>query len=175
MEIVGEPIPTNNETVEEQNTSMTPEEINNIVDNAGEYRQRNISKKEDCLHFRSVIYSEFDMIEANLAYDFGEESRKSYRWKSTDERTVMLAKFISNIWQAHPFNDGNTRTDMIFLQKYLNKLEIDHDNKIFENNFQYFRSQIRVLTVFVHVKDRHRLLQKGHLLLNILPKDFACL
>lgn len=116
--------------------------FNGLIDTAGEIRTRNISRREDCLHFRSVIYSEYDMILDNITYDFAEESKKNYRGKSTDEKTVMISKFVSNIWQAHPFNDGNTRTDMIFLQKYLDHLQIYYDNRIFENNFNYFRNAL---------------------------------
>ncbi len=116
--------------------------FNSIVDDAGCYRQKNISKREECLHARSVIYSDYDMIEDNLTYDLNKEQQTSYYRKSTDERSVLLSDFVSHIWQAHPFSDGNTRTDMVFLQKYLDHLELDYDNRIFDNNFTYFRNAL---------------------------------
>lgn len=30
-----------------------------------------------------------------------------------------ITKFSSNIWQVHPFREGNTRTTAIFIEKYL--------------------------------------------------------
>jgi len=116
--------------------------FNNIENHAGVIREKNISKKEECLHFRSVIYCSHDMILDSITYDFKEEAKHSYRRKSMDEKTVMLSKFISNIWQAHPFCDGNTRTDMVFLRKYLEYLDIYHNPDIFTNNFAYFRNAL---------------------------------
>ena len=113
-----------------------------ILENAGNYRTTNLSRKEDCLHFRSVIYSPFQDIEKNLDYDFNLEKTKHYKGKSLDEKTVLLSKFLSNIWQAHPFSNGNTRTDMIFIQKYLEKLQIDYDPCVFDENFVYFRNAL---------------------------------
>ena len=116
--------------------------FNSIIDNAGEYRKKNISKKEECLYARTVIYSPYDLIIDNLSYDFQQERNNIYRKKSVDEITSKLSIFISHIWQAHPFSDGNTRTDAIFLQKYLEFLNIDYDNHIFDANFNYFRNAL---------------------------------
>ena len=53
-----------------------------------------------------------------------------------------ITKFSSNIWQVHPFREGNTRTTALFIEKYLislgyNYLNIKEDNsyliKFYEN------------------------------------------
>lgn len=116
--------------------------FHDLRNDAGIIRTRNISKKEECLYYRSVIYSTFDMIENNINYDLENEKTRHYKGKSTDEKVSLLSSFLSNIWQAHPFNDGNTRTDMIFIQKYLTKLNIDYNTKVFDNNFIYFRNAL---------------------------------
>ena len=38
---------------------------------------------------------------------------------SLDESIKHLCKFTSNIWQVHPFCEGNTRTTAVFMIKYL--------------------------------------------------------
>ncbi len=116
--------------------------FNGIISTAGEIRNTNISKKEECLHFRSVIYSDYDMILDNINYDFEREKKNIYWRKGINERVQMLSIFISNIWQAHPFFDGNTRTDMVFLRKYLEYLDIYHNPLVFEENFSYFRNAL---------------------------------
>ena len=36
-----------------------------------------------------------------------------------------LAKFVSGIWQIHPFREGNTRTTAVFTIKYLRSIGFD--------------------------------------------------
>lgn len=72
------------------------------------------------------------------------ETEKSFAYigLSIDETIKHLAKFISNIWQIHPFGEGNTRTVAVFFIKYLRNLGFSVENDMFEKNSWYFRNAL---------------------------------
>ena len=53
-----------------------------------------------------------------------------------------ITKFSSNIWQAHPFREGNTRTTALFIEKYLISLGYNVDNTLFKDKSVYFRNAL---------------------------------
>ncbi|MCQ2588594.1 MAG: Fic family protein [Treponema sp.] len=109
---------------------------------AGSFRDYNISKKEWVLDGESVLYANADMIRQTLDYDFAQEKAFDYSTLSTDEKVNHLARFIANIWQIHPFGEGNTRTTAVFAIKYLNSLGFKVNNEPFEKNSWYFRNSL---------------------------------
>ena len=54
-----------------------------------------------------------------MDYDFSTEKQFSYEDLSVDEAVKHLAKFASDIWQIHPFSEGNTRATAVFMIKYI--------------------------------------------------------
>lgn len=108
----------------------------------GEYRPNNITKKEPILEGDSVIYDHYSTIADSLAYDFHQESDFDYRRKSPEEMVKHIKKFISGIWQIHPFGEGNTRTVTVFMIKYLRSLGFTVDNEPFKENSRYFRDAL---------------------------------
>lgn len=53
-----------------------------------------------------------------------------------------LAKFASNIWQIHPFCEGNTRATAVFMIKYMKTFGFKVNNEAFEKNSWYFRNAL---------------------------------
>ena len=90
-----------------------------IYKHAGAYRTVNISKKEWVLGGDTVMYSSYDMLRETLEYDFELEKRVDYNALNVDLAIKQICKFISGIWQIHPFREGNTRTTAVFTMKYL--------------------------------------------------------
>ena len=109
---------------------------------AGSFRDYNISKKEWVLDGESVLYANCDMIKQTLDYDFAQEKAFDYSNLSMDEKIKHLARFIANIWQIHPFGEGNTRTTAVFTIKYLNSLGFKVNNEPFDKNSWYFRNAL---------------------------------
>lgn len=109
---------------------------------AGEYRDKNLTKKEPILGNETVKYANYFMIEDTLAYDFGEERKVRYSQMRKDEIVERISKFTSSIWQVHPFREGNTRTTAVFIERYLNSLGFDIDNEPFKENALYFRNAL---------------------------------
>lgn len=113
-----------------------------IYTHAGTTRNKNIGKKEWILNNESVKYADYREIESLLYYDFKKEKEFSYKGLNKYQIISHIARFISNIWQIHAFNEGNTRTVVVFLIKYLRYLGYCIDNTIFEKNSWYFRNTL---------------------------------
>lgn len=77
-----------------------------IYDHAGMVRPYNITKQEWVLRGETVLYAA-DSIRATLEYDFQTEKLFSYQRLTLQEFIKHLSKFTSDIWQIHPFCEGN--------------------------------------------------------------------
>ena len=102
----------------------------------------NFKKKEWVLNNDSVIYASYEMIEDSLKYDFSLEKDFSYRDLSEKEIVSHLSRFISYIWQIHPFIEGNTRTISVFFIKYLKFLGFNVKYETFAGNSWYLRNAL---------------------------------
>lgn len=114
-----------------------------IYEHAGKIRKNNILKKEWVLDGESVLYGNAEILEETLAYDLLQEKKFNYKGLSLPEIIEHLANFTSDLWQIHPFSEGNTRTTAVFLIKYLHKLGFnDVNNSLFADNSWYFRNAL---------------------------------
>jgi len=124
-----------------------------VFKHAGQIRQYNITKKEWVLNGDTVIYADFTSIRDTLDYDFATEKQFSYEGLSVEESVRHLAKFASDIWQIHPFCEGNTRATAVFMIKYMKTFGFRVNNDAFEKNSWYFRNAL--------VRANYNDLQKG--------------
>ena len=113
-----------------------------IYKEAGKYRDYNFTKKEWILNDDTVTYSSYETLKETIEYDFDQERNFSYKDLSLDESISHLSRFISNIWQVHPFCEGNTRTTAVFLIKYLRTFGFNVNDEIFADNSWYFRNAL---------------------------------
>ena len=90
----------------------------------------------------TVIYAAWDSIKDTLDYDFSTEKQFSYEALSVDASVKHLAKFASDIWQIHPFCEGNTRATAVFMIKYMKTFGFRVNNDAFEKNSWYFRNAL---------------------------------
>ena len=109
---------------------------------AGNIRDYNISKKEWVLKGKSVVYAGSDMIRDTLNYDFDAERHFDYSGLGIDKSICHITEFISNLWQIHPFGEGNTRSTAVFSIKYLRLLGFEVSNTLFAENSWYFRNAL---------------------------------
>ena len=126
-----------------------------VFKHAGQIRQYNITKKEWVLNGDTVIYADFTSIRDTLDYDFATEKQFSYEGLSVESSVRHLAKFASDIWQIHPFCEGNTRATAVFMIKYMKTFGFGFkvNNDAFEKNSWYFRNAL--------VRANYNNLQKG--------------
>ena len=113
-----------------------------ILDGPGQVRSFNFVKKEWVLDGASVTYGDYRELENTLQYDFEQEKKYRYDNLSLDEIIEHLAIFVSNLWQIHAFEEGNTRTTAVFFIKYLRSLGFDVTNDIFAKYAWYFRNSL---------------------------------
>ncbi len=138
------------EILSEKAFNFSPTELLNIhkrlfidiFDGAGVYRDYNITKKEWVLNGDTVTYASFQSIKETLEYDFEQEKTFSYRGLGLDESIKHLCSFTADIWQIHPFCEGNTRTTAVFIIKYLRTFGFDIKTQVFADNSWYFRNSL---------------------------------
>ena len=113
-----------------------------VFTHAGQIRQYNITKKEWVLKGDTVTYAAWNSIKDTLDYDFATEKQYSYEGLSMERCVKHLAKFASDIWQIHPFCEGNTRATAVFIIKYMKTFGFKVNNDAFEKNSWYFRNAL---------------------------------
>ena len=95
----------------------------------------------------------------------------SYQGLSIDKIIEHITEFTSNIWQIHPFGEGNTRTTAIFIIKYLNTLGFKICSEVFANHSWYFRNALvranyNDLSKKIHSTNKYLILFFENLILN---------
>jgi len=113
-----------------------------IYDLAGKYRNYNITKKEPVLNGKSVVYADYSSILELLSYDFNEEGMVDYSVLPYETQIKKIGNFTANIWQIHPFCEGNTRTTALFMEKYLRSLGYNVNNDLFQRYSVFFRNAL---------------------------------
>ncbi|MBQ8012867.1 MAG: Fic family protein [Treponema sp.] len=140
------------EILSEKSFSFTPNQLLSIHERlfkglfykvkAGQFRTYNITKREWALDGDTVLYANADLIRETLNYDFENEKNFDYSCLSREETVTHIARFVANIWQIHPFGEGNTRTTAVFTIKYLRSLGFAVNNEPFEKASWYFRNSL---------------------------------
>ena len=113
-----------------------------VFEHAGKIRTYNITKKEWVLKGDTVIYASWNSIKDTLDYDFRTEKEFSYEGLSLNDSIKHLVKFASDIWQIHPFAEGNTRATAVFIIKYMKTFGMKIDNDAFKKHSWYFRNAL---------------------------------
>lgn len=101
----------------------------------------------------TVLYVNAEDLRRAIEYDLEQERNFSYKGLSLDEVVAHIAKFVSNLWQIHPFGEGNTRTTAVFTIKYLRSIGFDVNNDLFAEHSWYFRNAL--------VRANYRNVRKG--------------
>lgn len=120
---------------------------------AGKIRDYNITKKEWVLRGDTVFYVSAPDIRRAIEYDLEQEHAFDYSLVDRNELVEHIAKFVSGIWQIHPFGEGNTRTTAVFAILYLRSLGFNVENDLFAKHSWYFRNAL--------VRANYQNVQKG--------------
>ena len=113
-----------------------------VYEFAGEFRKVDFSKCEQILNNDSVAYGDCKTLEQSLEYDISLEKVKNYDAMNIVDVINNITNFSANIWQTHPFREGNTRTTALFIEKYLVSLGYNVDNTMFKEKSVYFRNAL---------------------------------
>jgi fido (protein-threonine AMPylation protein) len=134
----------------EQTFSFSPTGLSSIHERvfdgvfkfAGSFRTCNISKQEWVLRGESVLYVSYIELKRALQHDFDIEKEFSYKNITPIDMIKHFARFISGIWQIHPFREGNTRTTAVFAIKYLRAMGFLVTNDLFLEHSWFFRNAL---------------------------------
>ena len=113
-----------------------------VLIHAGKLRKYDISKKEWVLRGDSVHYLNWEDLERAIDYDLQQEKAFSYRGLSETEKVSHICRFVSGLWQIHPFGEGNTRTTAVFAIQYLRSIGYQVTNNMFADHSWYFRNAL---------------------------------
>ena len=114
-----------------------------VFKHAGQFRDYDITKKEWVLDGDTVLYASCTQLQATLEYDMAQEKQFDYTNLALPDAIRHIADFVANIWQIHPFREGNTRTTAVFTIKYLRSIGFQNiDNTLFEQHSWFFRNAL---------------------------------
>lgn len=113
-----------------------------VYEFAVNFRIVDFSKPEIILNNDSVAYGNSKTLKESLEYDISLELEKNYKDMNMVEVIKNITKFSFNIWQVHPFREGNTRTTALFIEKYLINLGYNVDNSLFKEKSVYYRNAL---------------------------------
>ncbi len=114
----------------------------NVFDHAGIIRDYDITKKEWVLKGDTVNYLNWEDIRRAIDYDIQLERDFSYKGLSEEDKVKHICRFVSGLWQIHPFREGNTRTTAVFTIQYLRSIGYKVSNDMFQNHSWYFRNAL---------------------------------
>ena len=124
-----------------------------VFKHAGKLRDYDITKKEWVLREEMALYGRWQDLRMTLEYDLEQEKQFDYAGLTMEQVVEHIAKFVSSIWQIHPFREGNTRTTAVFTIKYLQSIGFNVTNDLFQQHSWYFRNAL--------VRANYRNVQKG--------------
>ena len=126
---------------------FTPEGLRNIhrflfgdiYQWAGEYRIINIAKREKLLAGRSVWYSNDDAVADDLVSAFQDIQRQDWAAMPREAFVSAVVRCFANIWQIHPFREGNTRTVVLLLTFFVEHYGYHMDQELLAESAGYVR------------------------------------
>ncbi len=113
-----------------------------VFEFAGKIRDYDITKKEWVLGGATVLYVNYQDLLKAIEYDLQQEKNFSYKGISIENIVNHIVGFVSDLWQIHPFKEGNTRTTAVFTIKYLRSIGFEVNNDLFADNSWYFRNAL---------------------------------
>ena len=113
-----------------------------IYDHAGKPRDHDITRQERVLNGGSVTYGCAGDLTETLDRVIRSEKGYNYAAANIRESVPHMASFIADLWQIHPFREGNTMTAAVFFIKYCRFLGFPVMNAVFAENALYFRGAL---------------------------------
>ena len=110
-----------------------------IYEWAGEFRKITSYKEERVLNGLSVKYALPKDIEPKAKECLKKINETNWKSMSLNEKTLEFTKQIANLWQIHPFRDGNTRTTLTFAFNFAEAHNFPMHKGLMLKNCDYLR------------------------------------
>lgn len=106
---------------------------------AGQYRKVNIIKREKLLVGQSVWYSDCDNIETDLDEVWKNINKVKWNELNREDFAKHIARTFPQLWQVHPFREGNTRTTVMMMIFFIEHYGYYFDQILMSESAGYVR------------------------------------
>lgn len=113
-----------------------------IYDWAGEFRTIQMIKPEDVLGGDTVHYAYPKEIKKQLTASMKEISKLKRNRQTDNDIVFRIVRITAQIWQTHPFREGNTRSVIVFAVLLAKALGFEVDHELFKAHSAYVRSAL---------------------------------
>lgn len=113
-----------------------------IYDWAGEFRTIQMTKPEDVLGGDTVQYAFPKEIKKQLSASMKELSKLKRNGENDRDIVFRLVRITAQIWQTHPFREGNTRSVIVFAVLLANAMGFAVEHEVFKINAAYVRNAL---------------------------------
>ncbi len=113
-----------------------------IYDWAGEFRKIPMIKSEDILGGDTVRYAFPRDIKKQLKTSMTEITKLKRSVENDSDIVFRLVRIIAQIWQIHPFREGNTRSIIVFAVLLANSLGFTVNHQLFKTHSSYVRNAL---------------------------------
>lgn len=114
---------------------------------AGEFRTINIFKNEDALNGFPLKFMDYESVYDHLKWTLSKLNEHFWESLATEELTHHFSRFMSEIWRAHAFREGNTRTTVTFMSEFAKYKGLPLETSLFTKHASYLRKAL-VASVF---------------------------
>ncbi len=122
-----------------------------VYDWAGNIRIINIEKQEKVLNGLSVIYADKKRIKKELL----NLNKQILNLRYDNFFIKNISRIIANLWQIHPFREGNTRTVVVFLYFYLKNFNLEINFELLEIYSKFFRNALVLASIGEYSEFKH--------------------
>ena len=126
-----------------------------IYDWAGKEREIDMHKNEEILGGLSVTYAYPTEIKKLANTAFKKLNNTKWTELSIDERAEQYAKNIAEIWQIHPFREGNTRTTIAFACEFANAHGFPMNKQLFAEHPGFTRNALVMASIGQYSEYQH--------------------
>lgn len=113
-----------------------------IYEWAGEFREIQMMKPEDVLSGDTVRYAYPKEIKKQLAASMKEVAKLRRNGENDREIVFRMVRIIAQIWQTHPFREGNTRSVIVFAVLLAKSLGFEVEHELFRVHASYVRNAL---------------------------------
>ena len=134
---------------------------------AGRQRTIDIEKSEVALNGIDFKYTPVECIQNEVTKSLEELAKINWKVISLEDKVSKFTFLLSNVWKAHAFREGNTRTTIMFFIKAADKLNIPLKHEILTENSDYLRKAL----VAASYEDKEIGISRNFTYLNRIIKD----
>jgi cell filamentation protein len=110
-----------------------------IFEWAGKIRIINIEKAEEALSGLSIEYSDvFDIVRHGESA-LSKMNNVVWDGLGSEQKAIVFAEHMTEIWKVHPFREGNTRTIITFCCDFADKKGFSLSRELFKEHSAYVR------------------------------------